>query len=352
MNKYVLGLAMSAAVLAAGLVAVPVQAAKSAPKEAGSLIVYGNSESKLFTSEGIDRAKSTMSGTQFDHGLHLTIDTYGELPENKKASFTALGDDKEKKAKFFKDWAHERATDEKGKGPFVLITRKPGHVEVVVDKSARDRGFSPENQAKLKDILLQGFQEAKDKPDAEQLKLRDNALKAAVDYVVADLKGTTVASTVGTTAAQNSGGGFWSKYGGYICIGIVGLLIVWVIIAVIRAMTGGGGGGGMGGGGGGGGGFMSSMMGGLFGAMAGMWLYNNLLGGGSMFGGSESSNGSYGDSGGSGGSTGDGDFSGDDGASGGGDFGGGGDGGGGDFGGGGGDWGGGGGDFGGGGGDF
>ena len=68
--------------------------------------------------------------------------------------------------------------------------------------------------------------------------------------------------------------------GGWICLGLCVLLGVWLVIGIIRAFTGGGGGGGgYGGGGGGGGGFGSSLMGGLFGAMAGMWLYNSMFGG-------------------------------------------------------------------------
>ena len=341
MNKYVIALGMAGAML----LAMPVQASKAIPKEAGSLVVYGNPESKLFTQDGIDRAKSALAGVQFERGLHLTIDTYAEMPAGKKAAFAALGDDKERKAKFYKDWAHERATDEKAKGPFVLICRKPGHIEVLVDKQSRERGFTHEDETKLREILQKGFQEAKDKPEAEQLQTRDDALKSAVNHLIGDFKGTTTTAASKTASGKDASGSTGMGIGGWICIGVVVLVVIWVAIALFRALTGGGGGGGgMGGGGGGGGGFMSSMFGGLFGAMAGMWIYNSMFGGGSMFGGSDSSNNSYGDSGGDGGGdTGAGDYSGDAGS--GGDF----DGGGGDYGGGG-DWGGGG--DGGGGGDF
>ena len=341
MNKFAMALGLTGALL----LALPAQASKAVSKEAGNLVVFGNSESKLFTQDGIDRAKSAFGGVQFDHGLHMTIDTYAEVPEGKKAALAATGEDKVRRAKFFRDWAHERATD---KGPYVLICHKPGHIEVIVDKQSRERGFTDENRSKLKDILLKGFQDAKDKPEAEQLQIRDNALKAGIDYVISDLKGTATIAANKPASGKAASGSTGMGIGGWICIGVVVLLVIWVAIALFRALSGGGGGGGGmgGGGGGGGGGFMSSMFGGLFGAMAGMWIYNSMFGGGSMFGGSDSSNNSYGDSGGDtgGGDAGAGDYGGDAGsggdydAGGGGDFGGGGDWGGGGDGGGGGDF--------------
>src|SRR5205807_8678908 len=71
---------------------------------------------------------------------------------------------------------------------------------------------------------------------------------------------------------------------GWICLGIVVLLAIWLVVALIRAFTGsgsggyGGGGGGYGGGGGGGG-FFPALMGGLFGAAAGMWMYDRFFSG-------------------------------------------------------------------------
>ena len=69
-----------------------------------------------------------------------------------------------------------------------------------------------------------------------------------------------------------------SDLGAWLCIGVVVLLGIWLVFALVRAFTGGGGGGGGGGygggGGGGGGGFFPALMGGLFGAAAGMWLYD------------------------------------------------------------------------------
>jgi hypothetical protein len=68
----------------------------------------------------------------------------------------------------------------------------------------------------------------------------------------------------------------------YVIIGLVVLLVLWLLIAIIRAMSGAGR---PSDGKGGGGGFFPSLLGGLFGASAGMWLYDNFFSGQSTAGG-------------------------------------------------------------------
>ena len=81
MSRLTTGLAMLTALLVGGLIAVPARAESKPPaKAAGVLHVYGNADTKLFTEEGIKRAEATMHGTQFDHGLMVTVDTYSERP--------------------------------------------------------------------------------------------------------------------------------------------------------------------------------------------------------------------------------------------------------------------------------
>lgn len=306
MSKWTTGLAMTAALLTGGLIAAPAFASKSgAASEPGNLIVLGNGESKLFTQEGIDRAKNAMSAARFEGGMMLTFDTWAELPEAKKGQYK-----KETEAQFFLEWAKERASADHARGIYVLICRSPGYVEIIATKATRERGFTNENEQQLRKILLAPFHEAKDKPPEEQLKIRDAALKNAVEYVIGDLQGTHLTKT---EAGRQAGMGV----GGWVCLGLCVLLGVWLVIGLIRAFSGGGYGAG-------GGGFMSSLFGGLFGAMAGMWLYNSMFGHGGWFGGSDAYAGDGGFAGDNGDFTGDtgagGSF--DDGGFGGGDFGG------------------------------
>jgi uncharacterized protein len=309
----------------------------------------------VFSPSKVSEAEAKFAGTTFQSPTHLTVRTFGKVPADRKADFDKLPKgDATAKHQFFMAWARELAQAERERGVFVLVSVEGSYVEVVVDEQTDlKRSFPDADARKLRDILVAGFKEAsgaKDKSDADKKVIRGEALVKATGFVVDQLKHTSAPEASGTTHSTDAPKKAGWSIGTWICIGLCVLLAVWVVIALIRALTGMGGGG-YGGGygpgyGGGGGGFFSSFLGGMFGAAAGMWMYN------SFFGGSSVSDMSAGESFGDGGQidTGAGDF--DGGAEAGGDWGdsGGGDAGGGDWGdaGGGGDWGGGG-DFGGGG---
>lgn len=265
------------------------------------------------------------------------------------------------KAAFFDQFAEKRFASLHENGVLVMIVDNPHILRVVVGNNTRVEGYFTEaNRKTLIDKMLEKMK-AGDK---------DGALQFASEYVPETMqshhltvhrKGAEVVAPAGAPVDHARQAGFnWTPI-----IMIVAIVAgVWVLMAIVRAIfrpAGGGLGGpgmGYGGGGGGGGGFLSSLVGGMFGAAAGMWMYNSFFGhGGSSAwgagGNDATAGGSYPDSGpaDTSGSAAGGDYGNDDG--GGGDAGGG-DAGGGDWGGGGGgggDWGGGGGgDFGGGGG--
>lgn len=337
MTRLITGLALAAALVAGGLSTNHARAEKAAPAPQPGVLITTD-QANLFSPGGIERAKSTLAGTRFDHGLTVTVDTYPEVPADKKVAAEEAKGDRAKWRQFMETWVKERAQIEKNGGIYIIIVEKPtGGIAVIADRQTRERGFSDQDEATVREKLTPYLSKAKNESDpAKARQIRDTGLKEAVDFIVADLKDTTVqaaaasASTVKNSQEKQSSG---MSIGGWICIGLCVLLGVWLIIGLIRAFTGGGGAGGPGGGGGG---FGSALLGGLFGTMAGMWLYNSMFGHGGMFGGSDAYAGDGGASG--GGDTGAGDYGGETASGGdyggGGDFGGGGDyGGGGDFGG-------------------
>jgi len=310
----------------------------------GALHVYLNDASGFFSDKGIAQAKEAMEKTLFSGGLVMTVDVLARPPQGRE-----VPTDEKQRGKFFLDLARDLATADKARGIYILVCRSPGYVQVIADKATRERGFSLDDERKVRDILLEGFRAAskleKESPQ-QAVEQRDKALLSAVQFVVEDLRNTsppTSGSSPNRVAAPSPAdlrGDNTSTIAGWICIGLAGLLALWLIVGFIRALSG------MGtapaGGAPAGGGFFSSLLGGLFGAMAGMWLYNHLFGGGSLLSGGEGGGIASTDAGSPGGVAGEGDFSGDTGA--GGSFDAGEDGGGGDWGGG--DWGGdGGGDF-------
>lgn len=182
-----------AALLVGGLLAVPTTADAQQPKnppkkKSGTLHVYDGGS--LFTEGAIDRTKVSMSKMMFDQDTVLTVDTYAGVPKDKK-----LPEDKGEHAKFFEQWAKSAAVGERAKGVYVLVCRSPGFVQVLADKATRDRGFTVENEQRVRDMFTQVFKDAaqakKDgKSDDEVAKIRDKGLSNAVEYVSGVLKGS------------------------------------------------------------------------------------------------------------------------------------------------------------------
>ncbi len=134
MSKLKMCLATIAALLGTGLIAVPVFAdAVRAPAEPGALTVID--DAKIFSPEAITQAANKMKETKFDHGLHFTVDTYKEIPADRKSAYS-----KDKEKEFFKEWAGSVVRTDKDKGPYVLICKNPGWIEVLEDKETLNRG--------------------------------------------------------------------------------------------------------------------------------------------------------------------------------------------------------------------
>ncbi|MFO0796226.1 MAG: hypothetical protein U0804_02050 [Gemmataceae bacterium] len=305
------------ALLAALTLGVPAARADKAPPAAqpGQLDVFD--EAKLFSQEGIDRAKEAFRKTEFHYGLAVTVDTVTAPPAGKRAEAEAAHRDEAKWRGFLTAWARDTAKADRAKGVYVLVTLQPvGGIAVLADAQTTRRGFSADDDRTVREIFAAAFKEAKGEPDeAKKQAVRSAALLKAVEYIAADLKDTRVADASGEERKEHGPAhpnAPPSPVMGYVCLGLCVLAGAWLMIALVRAFTGGGGGGG-GGMGGGGGGFFPSLLGGLFGAAAGMWMYSHFFGGGGggLFGGgSDAHAGDAGDSMDVGGDTGAGDWGG------------------------------------------
>ncbi|HET6573554.1 MAG TPA: hypothetical protein VFG68_08130 [Fimbriiglobus sp.] len=272
---------LAAAVLAGGGLAPAAMAAETA----GRMRV--EDKAGAFTPDGIKKAEEAFADTSFRSPTHFTVVTVGEIPAARKRDFDAVAKDPEQRGRFFESWARELADAHPDKGVFVLmfVGEKRYIVRAVADKASDVyRHFTDADAHKLVEKLSAGCRRALGQPADQAKAERDAALLDATGYVVAQLKDTSV-PVVGerTRAASSDSNG--NKGGtnilGYVCIGLAVLLGIWLVVGIIRAFTGGGGGYGGGGYGGGfgGGGFFPSLMGGLFGAAAGMWLYDSFMGG-------------------------------------------------------------------------
>ncbi|HLJ10719.1 MAG TPA: TPM domain-containing protein [Planctomycetaceae bacterium] len=302
----------------------------------------------FFTEKALDKANAEIAQLHKQTGKEVRIETFKTVPGGKADEVAKM--DKADRERFFEKWARERATKERAKGIFILICKQPGHVEVEVDRQTRNQGFGAAERNQLRDKLLKGFR----KDD------HDGALLEGVDYISRTMKAKLPAHEVQRENRGADHGGQGAKgmgWLGWVIVAVIVLLGIRLISALFSGLSGNrpGYGGGYGpgpgyGGGGGGTGMFGSLMSGLFGAVAGNWLYHSFFGGqehsgpSSFFGGGENagdrsaSEGAGQDFEGSGGDFDDRDDAGDGGGDSGGDFGGGdsgsGDFGGGDFGGG------------------
>jgi uncharacterized protein len=289
----------------------------------------------FFSEQAKSDAAKIIAETERTMHKDILIETFGGIPADLKAGVNLQ--DKAALTHLFQQWALKQARDKHVNGVYILLAKEPAHLQIEVGNDTQRIAFTLQDRETLNSLM-------RAKLHAHQ---NDDALRDGVNFILGTMRahlpnhartGTAPVPMV-THSAPSSGGG--------IGIGtiIIGALVLWVVFGLVRGLIGGMGGGGMAGqpGMGGGGGFFSSLIGGMFGAAAGMWMYDQFFSnhGNSAYG-SDLNNPNGGDSGytgqdtdysGSGGDFG-GDSSGDSGGGGdsGGDFGGGGDsGGGGDF---------------------
>ncbi len=254
----------------------------------------------LFSAEAKAKANAEIARIKKDHHKDLMVETAHPPKQPKDLDFN----DNPAVDRFIDSWAKDKFKNEQINGVHVLIIaeNKLHKLRVGVGAETLKEGlFTNINR----DELLRKIQEMLKAGD------KNGALLAATGYVADAMQrnGRSAVSAVPPTKApppanapppeqvvhqqpqpvQASPIFYW------ILIGLGVLLIFWLVSAIIRgfASMGGGGGYGYGGGGygpgyGGGGGFMSGMLGGMFGAAAGMWMYNHFLGSGtpSAWGGS------------------------------------------------------------------
>jgi hypothetical protein len=153
---------------------------KERPKIEGRLIVEDRAE--LFSPEGVKRAKAILGEIKDTTHREMSLVTFRVLPEAKKREYDKL-DSPASRRRLFSDWARDEARDQKARGVFVLVCRSPGHIEILVDKAIRDKGFSARDEERVVAFLLEKFKDAKDKPEDEQTAIRDKGLLNAAEYV-------------------------------------------------------------------------------------------------------------------------------------------------------------------------
>ena len=84
----------------------------------------------------------------------LLIETFPSVPEGKEEEATSK--DLDVKKRFFATWARQRARDARITGIYVLITRKPGHIQVEVGNNT-EKVFPRTDRDRLAKMLIDYF---------------------------------------------------------------------------------------------------------------------------------------------------------------------------------------------------
>jgi uncharacterized protein len=247
----------------------------------------------LFSPEAVKKAEADLDRIEKEYSVPIAIETIDSL-----------------EGRSIEDVLPEHAKAADVKGLYVLISKKDHKIEVDSYKTYTKYLTRP-RRVSIRDTFTHEFKAGSyDAGLAKGLDKIDSTLSEAKAEAGGTLKPTAAPAPRRAGQAQAPVGrnipGKPSNLGGtmslFITIGL-GLLALFIVIKILGAIFGGGnrggyagnqrmmgpgGGGGMGGpgygpgygggGGGGGGGFMSSMFGGIGGALAGNWLYDQFSG--------------------------------------------------------------------------
>lgn len=234
---------------------------------------------RMFSPEAVRSAESAFKTFHERTNAEIVVETVSTIGKVSAGADKLPGFEQDK---ILANATETRASAKGVAGIYILICRDPAKSRYVSSRNMIDR----RDAKAVHDAMLAGLKEGRP----------DEGLRAAVKALESVQTPKAQTGNLRQKAAApgaNEGGGtasmLWTLL--FIAIG------VWVVMALIRAMSGGGAGGG---------GFFQSMLGGLFGAAAGMWLYNSLsnsgaFGGGTGDSGYDSGGGDFGDTGSGGG---------------------------------------------------
>lgn len=258
---------------------------------------------EFFSKEALEKAEGKIEAIKTNYNKDVLIETFAKLPEAAANKYARAKTDKEK-GKFWIDFSGERYDKRGVSGIYVLISREPRRIVLGVGEKTKQKAFTEENRKKAEQELINSFRDSK---FDQGLLTLVNDIDLTLNANMGKVKSSTAATTPRETPRESTGGGgMFDNIWGIICIGLVVILALWLVFGLIRGLMGGGRpldrapGGYAGGPGPGyaqgpgyapgpgyaqpqssGGGFFTNMLGGMFGAAAGMYIYDSFFRGSS-----------------------------------------------------------------------
>ena len=166
----------------------------------------------------------------------------------------------------FESWTLQQARQQRVNGIYILLSKEPAHLQVIIGNETQRTLFSLKDRAVLIEVMLGKLRS----------KQPDDALLQGVNVIASAMKSHSMERAQpraqNRPALQKEEPSPW----GWVLAAVIGFLVAWLVVGLVRSMSSGGGGTGTTPGSGGG--FMTSLLGGMFGAAAGMWLYDQFSG--------------------------------------------------------------------------
>ncbi len=229
----------------------------------------------LFSASAVKQANEQIRAIRKEFRKDLVVETFSGVPEGKTAEYAR------NREAFFTSLVNERATAARVDGIYVLVMKElPPHryrIQVGVGQATRQRMFPTADRDGLVRAIQDRFREDK----------FDEGLLAAVGHVERALRsnsraGVNPAGRPSTPAVAPASSSFsFGSLLGLAVLAVGGLMVVSFLLRMFRGGSSGGGltGAGAAGGFGGRGGFLPGLLGGIGGALAGSWLYDQFFGG-------------------------------------------------------------------------
>ncbi|HLJ92492.1 MAG TPA: TPM domain-containing protein [Gemmataceae bacterium] len=125
---------------------------------------------KFFSADAIRKANKEIREIAKEYDRDLLIETVMTIPGDQAERVKALS--REERARFFRNWATERAEVAIVRGVYILVCKEPAFVEIILTPQGR-KAFDKESFEKLRALLLKSFHE----------KRYDEGLQSAVALV-------------------------------------------------------------------------------------------------------------------------------------------------------------------------
>lgn len=227
----------------------------------------------FFSEAAIKEATRKISEIETQFKKDLVVETFPDIPEEIQRGVDLS--DKRALNKMFEQWTVKEAKQSRVNGIYILISKEPAHLQVVVGNDTQNKAFTSKDRENLAGLMLNKLRSKKN----------DEALLECVQFVSTTMAGhlqtskrannVPSRSAVSPRALQTEQATPW----GWIITAVIGIGAVWMIVGLLRSFMGRGATGGQGMmPSAGGGGMFNSLLGGMFGAAAGMWLYDQFSG--------------------------------------------------------------------------